>query len=248
VTALFPRPIAHRGLHGANVVENSLAAARAAVALNYAIECDVQLSADGDAVVFHDDDLERLTDATGPLSRFTAAALSHVELRGASETIPTLTRLLDAIGGRSQLVVELKSRFDGDVRLARRVAELVARCAGPVVIESFDPDPIAYLRENGRSLGIEGVALGIVAEAGYGERDWPQLSAAQRADMSSFLHYPRTRPDFLSFNFDDFPHVAPALFRHALNLPVTTWTVRTPQAAEAAGSWADAIVFEGFLP
>ena len=62
---LTARPIAHRGLHdrAASRPENTLAAARAAVAGGFAIECDVQLSADGEAMVFHDAALGRLTEA-----------------------------------------------------------------------------------------------------------------------------------------------------------------------------------------
>jgi len=247
---IFPRPIAHRGLHDAKrgVVENSLAAARDAIAGGYAIECDVQLSADGEAMVFHDDDLDRLTTATGPLSRVTAAALSRLALRGTTETIPTLQDLLSAVAGRSLLVIELKSRFDGDLRLARRVAELAAQYNGPLAIKSFDPDPIAYLRAEGQALGIGHIPLGIVARASYDLEGGPGLSPAQRAEVTHFLHFARTRPQFLSFNVEDYPHTAPGLFRHALKLPVTAWTVRTPEMALAAADWADAIVFEGFSP
>ena len=86
---LVARPIAHRGLHDAakGIVENSLAAARAAVLRNYAIECDVQLSADGEAVVFHDDTLDRLTDARGRLCAKPLAELTRLTLRGSSETL-----------------------------------------------------------------------------------------------------------------------------------------------------------------
>lgn len=250
MNALFPRPIAHRGLHdiALGVAENSRAAARAAVARGYAIECDVQLSADGEAIVFHYDDLDRLTTATGPVSDRTAAELALLTLRDSNELIPSLHDLLTTIAGRSPLVVELKSRFDGDLRLARCVAGIVAGYEGPIVIESFDPAPIAYLRAEGPGLGLGHVPLGIVAQARYDREEWPQLSPTQRGELTHFLHFSRTRPQFLSFNVEDFPHVAPVLFRQALGLPVTTWTVRTPEMAQSAAAWADAIVFEGFSP
>jgi glycerophosphoryl diester phosphodiesterase len=247
---LVARPIAHRGLHDAavGIVENSLAAARAAVVGNYAIECDVQLSADGEAVVFHDDRLERLTDARGRLDATPLAELTRLRLRGSGETLPTFSRLLETVAGRTPLVVELKSRFDGDPSLARRVAELVAGYDGPLALESFDPDPIAFLRASGAALGVGRVPLGMVAQARYDAAEWPELPEARRAELAQWLHFSRTRPDFLSFNVEDLPHAVAGLFREGLERPVMAWTVRSAARAHAAAQWADQIVFEGFTP
>lgn len=247
---LIARPIAHRGLHDAldGVAENSLGAARAAIAAGFAVECDVQPTKDGELIVFHDDTLERLTPLAGRVVDFTARDLANVGLTGAQETIPTFAALLGEIAGRTPLVVELKSRFDGDLSGARRVAALLARYAGPAVIESFDPEPMAYLRANAAALGIAHVPLGMVGEAVYAQEDWPTLSPAQRAEMTHFLHYPRTRPDFVSWNVTELPHAIPFLARTALGVPVTTWTVRSQAQADIAAQWADQIVFEGFTP
>jgi len=242
----FAQPIAHRGLHGApGVVENSRAAATAAIAARCAIECDVQLSADGEAIVFHDDTLERLTAATGPVGVQTLAALRAMTLGGSRETIPTLAEFLTHIAGAAPLVVELKSRFDGDLGLARRVAELVATYDGPLVVESFDPDPIAFLRRSAAELGIAHVPLGIVAMADYGPAEWPDLPGDRRTELTHFLHFSRSQPDFLSWCVDDLPHAVPTLLREGLGLPVTAWTVRTPAQRALAGAYADQIVFEG---
>ncbi len=247
---LVARPIAHRGLHDATrgIVENSLAAARAAVAGNYAIECDVQLSADGEAVVFHDDALDRLTVAQGRLGARTLAELTRLTLGGSSETLPAFSRLLETVAGHAPLVVELKSRFDGDLALARRVAELVAAYDGPLALESFDPDPIAFLRAQGAALGVGHVPLGMVAQARYDADEWLRLPEPRRAELEHWLHFLRTRPDFLSFNALDMPRAVAVLFREGLKRPVTVWTVRSAEQARAAARWADQIVFEGFAP
>ena len=230
------------------VIENSLAAARAAIARGYAIECDVQRTKDGAVVVFHDDRLERLTDRTGRVCEYTASELTRMTLRGSTETIPLFADFLGDVGGLVPLVIEIKSDFDGDMRATRGVAEVLANYAGPAVIESFDPDPIAYLREHAATLGLTHTPLGIVGEARYDEGEWRALPDAKRAEMTHFLHYPRTRPDFLSWSVADFPHAIPALLRAGLNLPVTTWTVRSESQAAFAQQWADQIVFEGFAP
>ncbi len=247
---LIARPIAHRGLHDARdgVVENSIAAARAAIAAGYGVECDVQPTKDGDLVVFHDDTLARLTAQEGRVCDFSLRDLASIALRDAGENIPSFTAFLSAVAGHTPLVVELKSQFDGDLVGAKRAAALLATYAGPAVIESFDPEPIAFLRENAKAFRIAHIPLGIVGEAVYSQEDWPMLSDAQRAQMAHFLHYPRTRPDFLSWNVADLPHAIPFLARTALNIPVTTWTVRSPSQAEIALQWADQIVFEGFSP
>lgn len=246
---LTARPIAHRGLHGgAGVVENSVSAARAAIAKGYAIECDVQSSSDGEVVVFHDDTLERLTNAEGRVDARIAIELTRLVLRGAADAIPRLADLLGVVAGKTPLVVEIKSNFDGDVLLARRVAEIVSAYEGPLVIESFDPDPIAFLRQEGAALGIAHVPLGIVGMASYEADEWPDLPKTRRAELTHFLHYSRTRPDFLSWNVADLPHAIPLLCREGLRIPITTWTVRSADQADAARKWADQIVFEEFAP
>src|ERR1700681_4582748 len=117
---LTARPIAHRGLHGGAIVENTLEAADAAAAANYAIECDIQLTADGEPVVFHDDTLERLTVAAGPLCARTLAALRNIAYRETAGRIPALEEFLARVAGRTPLLIELKSNWDGDTRIAER--------------------------------------------------------------------------------------------------------------------------------
>ncbi|MFO1102789.1 MAG: glycerophosphodiester phosphodiesterase family protein [Methylocystis sp.] len=247
---LTARPIAHRGLHDAaeGVIENSISAARAAIASGFGVECDVQLTADGELVVFHDETLDRLTDGAGAVATRKAEELKRLRLRGSNDAIPAFPDFLAAIGGRTPIVVEIKSAFDGDTTAALRAAQALARYDGPVAIESFDPDLIAFLRARAAALGIAHRPLGIVGEAQYSEADWPQLSAAQRAELTHFLHYKRTLPDFLSWNVRDLPHAIPLLLRDALGIPITAWTVRSLEIAAPARDWTDQIVFEGFAP
>ncbi len=147
---LTRRPIAHRGLHdgAAGRVENSLSAARAAIAAECAVECDVQLSRDGEAMVFHDFALDRLTEAAGPLAARSAAELGSLRLDGTADTVPTLKNLLDMIDGRVPLICEIKSAFHGDMRLADRAAAIAVRYDGPLALKSFDPAVLKHLRAN----------------------------------------------------------------------------------------------------
>ncbi len=235
---LIARPIAHRGWHGPGRPENSLAAAEAAAQAGFAVECDVVLSADGEAMVFHDSTLDRLTAASGAVGALSAAALGELRLQGTAERIPTLAALLAGIGGRVPVVCEIKSGFDGDFRLAERASQIAAAFAGPLAFKSFDPEVIAHLRAAGCVR-----PLGIVAEASYDDPYFAALSPVQKRDCAAFTHVARTRPDFLSWRVDDLPHAAPSLMR-AGGKPVMAWTVRRPEQWALVRAFADQAVFE----
>jgi glycerophosphoryl diester phosphodiesterase len=243
---LTARPIAHRGLHdlAGGVIENSLSAADAAVSGRFGIECDVQLSADGEAMVYHDFVLDRLTGETGNLDARTAAELGAITLKGSNDRIPTLAALLDRIAGRVPLVVEIKSRYDGDLTLTRRTVEIIRQRAGqPIVIESFDPAIVAALRALAPT-----IPRGIVAMNDYSYGDYATLDAGQKHALANLLHFNESRPDFLSWKVSDLPSAAPFLCQKGMGLPVTAWTVRTPEDRERAKLHADQMVFEGFRP
>ena len=246
---LTARPIAHRGLHDCGrgaIVENSSSGARAAIAGGFAIECDVQMSQDGEAVVFHDFTLERLTERSGRVDGLLARALQETRLRG-GDAIATLPEFLDLIGCATPLVCEIKSGFDGDMRLADRVAACAAAYHGPMCIESFDPLVMAHLRANQSPMQIEHVPLGMVAMANYDQEhcEWSHLDADEKRALAQFLHFEQTRPDFLSYGLRDLPHAVPHLCRAGLGMPVTIWTVRTQAERALALRHADQIVFEG---
>ncbi len=242
---LTARPVAHRGLHDASrgIIENMPAAAEAAIAGNFAIECDIQLTADGEAMVHHDDELGRLTEGSGALLKQTAAELKAVPFKGTAERMMTIADLCTLVAGRVPLVIEVKSHFDGDRKLVRRMAEVLSSYAGPAVGMSFDPDQVIALREL-----IPNRPRGIVAEHHYSLEDWPEASEAQRRDMTHLRHFLRTRPDFVAYFVNELPSPAPWIARHVFGCPLLTWTVRTAEQRQRAARHADQMIFEGFLP
>ena len=242
---LTARPVAHRGLHDSarGIIENMPGAAQAAVDGNFAIECDIQLSADGEAMVHHDDALGRLTDGAGTLLGLTAAELQAVKFRDTQERMMTLGDLCALVQGRVPLVIEVKSHFDGDRKLVTRMAQILATYRGPVVGMSFDPDQVLALREL-----MPQLPRGIIAERRYDEADWPQATPEQRRGMLHLRHAFRTRPDFVAYCVDDLPAAAPWIARHVFGLPLLTWTVRTPEQRQRAARYADQMIFEGFRP
>ena len=242
---LTARPIAHRGLHDAacGIIENTAGAVRAAIESNYGIEVDLQISADGEAMVHHDDVLGRLTEGEGRLDRFSAAELKHVPFRGSDERMMTLGELCDIVGGRVTLLIELKSRFDGDRRLPARVATVLAGYNGPIAPMSFDPRQIAQLRRQAPSL-----VRGLVAAKYRPHPYWDLMPAWMRHGMGYLVTAFTARPQFIAYAVADLPAVAPLFARHVLCLPLLTWAVRTPIERQRAARWADQIIFEGFRP
>jgi len=242
---LTARPIAHRGLHGEarGLVENTRAAAKAAIARSYAIECDIQRTRDDEAVVFHDFTLERLTRATGRVDHHLADDLAAVAFRASNETVPRLSAFLELIAGRTPLIIEIKSGFDGDERLAARLLEVLADYPGPAAVKSFDPAVLAFLR-------IAGIdrPLGLVAQARYSADEWPELTQRQQVEFGTLSAFSSVRPDFLSWHVGDLPHATPELCRSGIGLPVMTWTVRSEEDRTRAAIWADQMIFEGFEP
>jgi glycerophosphoryl diester phosphodiesterase len=242
---LTARPFAHRGLHDASagVIENTAPAFAAAMTAGYGIETDLQISADGEAMVHHDDALGRLTEGSSRLADLSAADIKAVRFKGSSARILALGELLELVAGRSTLLLELKSRFDNDLRLAKRAAELIARYPGRAAIMSFDPDLIAAVRTANPNL-----TRGIVAERHYSEPEWDPLSFSRKQSLAWLLHARRSRPQFLAYSVRDLP-AAPALVARTLfGLPLLTWTVRHDDDRQRAARWADQMIFEGWRP
>ena len=245
---MFPRPIAHRGLHdrAAGIIENSASAFEAAIAGNFAIECDVQLSSDGVPVVFHDDDLARLLGREGAIADTSAGDITSSPLldSAAGDRPQRFTDFLSRIAGRTLLQIELKGQRDaaGTQLLARAVAEALKAYDGAVTIESFDPNLLTAIRQ----FGFTG-PRGIITYA-YDRPDWDsQLSEEQRYRLRHLLHWHETQFDFISCHNQalDLPAI---VFWRALGKPVTAWTIRSRVEADAAAPHIDQIVFEGFNP
>jgi glycerophosphoryl diester phosphodiesterase len=242
---LTARPVAHRGLHDAarGIIENMPGAAQAAIDGHFSIECDLQLTADGEAMVHHDDALGRLTEGGGALLGMTASELKAVKFKDTSERMMSLGDLCALVQGRVPLVIEVKSHFDGDRKLVARMAEVLSAYSGPVVGMSFDPDQVLALREK-----MPGLPRGIIAQRNYDDDYWKKLTPEQRLSMLDLRHAFHTRPHFVAFWVEQLPAPAPWIARNIFGLPLLTWTVRTPAQRERAVRYADQMIFEGFVP
>ena len=238
-------PFAHRALHDreAGRPENSRAAIRAAIDAGYGIEVDVQLSADGAAMVFHDYALERLTEAHGAVRLLDAAALGNITLRGGDEGIPDLAEVLEIIAGRVPLIIELKDQDGGmgeDVGpLESAVAKALESYGGSVAVMSFNPHSVICMADL-----LPDVPRGLVTSA-YRYEAWP-LPRATCDRLRGIPDYDRAAACFVSHEVSDLgaPRVAELKAQGAM---IQCWTVRSPQQEAEARAVADNITFEGYL-
>ncbi|HYW16299.1 MAG TPA: glycerophosphodiester phosphodiesterase family protein [Allosphingosinicella sp.] len=223
-------PFAHRGLHGGGLVENSAGAIAAAVGQGQGVELDVQLSADGEAMVFHDYELDRLTAGKGPVAARTAAQLQAIPLRQCGEAMPRLAEVLTIVDGRAPLLIEVKSPDRRVPRLCAAVAAALAGYEGPVAIMSFNPQVGAWFARNAPHL-LRGL---VIAESG-------RRGLCGRIERMTALW--RGRADFLAYDIRDLPSRFAAAAR-GRGLPVYTWTVRSGADRARAAAHSDQIIFE----
>lgn len=224
---------AHRGLHGPGVPENSLSAFAGAIARGMGIECDIQRSGDGQAMVFHDWELDRLTGESGPVADRTAAALGQIALTGAEGCrIPTLRDMLGMVRGRAPILIEIKSKRGYNVGASclavRRVLE---GYRGPHAVMSFDPRVSRWFAAHAPR-----TPHGLVMT----EEDDRAIVGWARRHLWLWI----AKPDFLAYDVRDLPSRFAAAQRRR-GLPVLTWTVRSPELRDRAARHADAPIAEG---
>ena len=239
-------PLAHRALHmrSDRRPENSPAAIRAAVEAGYGIEIDVQCSRDGQAMVFHDEWLERLTEVTGFVRDFDAADLMQIKLRDSDDGIPTLPQVLQMVAGRVPLLIEIKDQTDRmaqtDGRLEAAVAAALAGYAGPVAVMSFNPHSVAHMARLAPA-----VPRGLTTSA-YAASEWEPLAAERCDELREIADYDRVGACFISHEAADLARPRVAALK-AAGSAVLCWTIRSAAEEAKARAVADNVTFEGYL-
>ncbi len=230
---------AHRGLHGDGVPENSLAAFAKAAESGYGIELDVQLSRDGEIMVFHDYTLVRMTGREGNLSDFTADELRTLTLGGTSERIPTLAEVLALVDGRVPLLVELKGEST-DTALCEPLAKMLAKYGGPYCIESFNPMLLGKMAKL-----MPHVYRGLLYTNVV--RDKKRVSALNLA-LTAMLTNVIARPNFIAYNYVDRHSFFVGVCTKFWSAPRFSWTVREREEYVRAKENGECAIFEGFTP
>ena len=237
---LFAPPIAHRGLWSKDgPPENSLGAFEAACEAGYGIELDVQLSSDGEAIVFHDGTLQRMTGREGRIGDYTAADLSQMRLDASDETIPTLADTLTLVGHRAMVHIELKTPYGEVGPLEQRVCDILIDHNGPVAVIGFNPYSHAWFADRRPDI------LRGLDSYGYGGRDAARIAPEQRKSFRRLEHVAIARPHFLALGLDVLPSDRADRLRKD-GMPIIAWTVREPAQWDKVKAHCDNLVFEGY--
>lgn len=229
------RDYAHRGLHGAEIPENSLAAFEAACKEGYGIELDVQLSRDGQVMVFHDDTLERVTGTQGKLCDLDAKELQRLRLNGSDQTIPTFCEVLALVNGRVPLLVELKGETM-DTSLCAKVAELLAAYPGKYCIESFNP----LLVRGMKKLLPQAVCGLLYTNVCRDRKKYSLLNIALTLMALNVL----ARPHFIAFFKKDRTSLPVKITTGLYRAPKFVWTPKGEKEIQTAHENGECAIFE----
>ncbi len=236
---------AHRGLHGTVgsdtfCAENSLTAFSRAVERGFGIELDVRLSKDGELVVFHDATLDRVTNGSGKVSDLTLQQLKQLSLMGTEDKIPTFTEVLELVGGKVPLLVEIKEQ-GMDHSISEKTAEMLSGYGGEFIVESFSPLAFGAIKQS-----MPGVPCGFLADK-LTENE--KYRSFKYRIIQRFLLNFIARPAFIAMNYER-PSMFPLpILRTLFRVPVVAWTVRSKEAEEEAyKNGFCTVIFENYLP
>ena len=229
---------AHRGLHKEGVPENSLAAFEDACRAGFGIELDVQLSHDGEVMVFHDYTLIRMTGCDKKLCELDAKELMTLTLAGTDQTIPTLKQVLALVDGRVPLLVELKGE-SFDTSLCAKVADLLRDYKGAYCLESFNPLLIGNMKKEFPE-AFCGLLYTNVC------REKKKKSALNLALTAMALNVV-ARPDFIAFDKADRDTLPVKITTQLFGAPKFVWTVRTQEELDTAHKNGELPIFENIF-
>ncbi len=236
---------AHRGLHGtvggdSFAAENSLTAFARAADRGFGIELDIQVTKDGEVVVFHDNTLDRVTGAPGKIKDFTLEELKKFSLLGTDDTIPTFSEVLALVNGRVPLLVELKeTTFDHSI--SEKTAEILKDYDGEFIVESFSPFAFGAIKEK-----LPETPCGFLADKHTAN---PKCRSVKFRLMQRLLFNFVCRPSFIALN-----HKTPKLFpvglvKKLFGTPTIAWTVRSAEEEkEAYKNGFSGVIFENYIP
>lgn len=232
---------AHRGLHDDKRPENSMAAFRAAVENGYGMELDIHLLADGNLAVMHDSALKRTTGAEGYVEDLVTAKLRDYHLGGTEETIPQFREVLNLVGGKVPLIVELKAERGNHAALAEAACKMLEGYSGDYCIESFDPRCVYWLRKHRPDI-IRGQ---LTEDFFLSDVSLPWiLKWVLKNQALNFLTY----PDFVAYNFDHRKTVSNTLVRKFWGVQGVAWTLRSKEDYDTAVKEGWIPIFENFRP
>lgn len=234
---LFKKPIAHRGLHGEGLPENSMGAFKNAAEKGYPIELDIRLSLDSFVVVFHDANLHRMTGSKQNVEDLTYSELKQLKLQGTEYGIPLFKDVLSEIDGKVPILIEIKDS-PGNIELCDAFIKEMENYKGEFAVQSFNPYILRYIYDK-----CPVMFRGQLATFDYGKN----LSKIKAFLLKRLFFIQTAKPHFISYNAENLPNKYVDSCK-ARNMPVLAWTVRSQEEYDRLKGYADNIIFEGFIP
>lgn len=228
------RIIAHRGYHDKTIgiPENSMTAFKRAVENDYIIELDVHILKDGEIVVFHDDDLNRMTGEKGKLKHFSYDEIKDIKLSNSEECIPRFIDVLKLVDGRVPIIIELKYDVTNH-SLEEKLMEILKDYKGKYAIKSFNPNIVLYFKKN-----YPEVIRGQLAS----DFKTSKMTFIRKYILKNMLFNVVTKPDFISYDVRALPNKKVEKIRNTL--PILVWTIKTKEELEKAKKYGDNFICE----
>ena len=227
--------IAHRGVHDKNIPENSIEAFKIAISNKYIIELDLHILKDNKIIVFHDDNLYRMTGIRKKVKECTYEEIKELKLNNTESRIPLFKDVLNLVDGKVPILIELKT--DNKVgKLEKELTKLLTGYKGEYAIQSFNPLSIFYFKNYYPNI-IRG-----------------QLSCAFKEEkMNFFSRYVLknlcfnflTKPDFVSYDIHDISKKEVEKLREKYLM--LGWTVKTKKEFEETKKYFDNIICEDVI-
>ena len=232
-------PIAHRGVHTKGIPENSLSAFENALKNNYAIELDVQFTKDKEVVVFHDENLKRMTNDTRNIEDVNYDELKNLRLDNTNEIIPTLEEVLELVDSKVAILIEIKDCKDY-IELSEKTYEILKGYEGNYAIQSFNPFILEWYKNNASEV-IRGQLSGTFTEGSE------SLNSFEKFVLKNMLLNFKSKPNYIGYELEGIPKSKLESLRKK-GVPIIVWTVKNKEDMEKAYKYSDNITFENFLP
>lgn len=236
---LTQEPIAHRGLFNNEKPENSLSAFKSAVDNNYGIELDIQFTKDKKIVVFHDDNLERMTKDKRDVSNVTYKELLKLKLLDTEEKIPLLEEVLQVVNGKVPILVEIKS-CENIIELGEKAYNILRKYNGKYSIQSFNPTVVEWYKKNAKE-----VVRGQLS-CTYNDPE-AKMNFIEKFALRNLLLNFKSKPHYICYELQGLPNFRVSQLRKK-GMIITTWTVKSTKDMEKAYKYCDNIIFDSFLP
>lgn len=212
------KTFAHRGIHNnLNIPENSTRAFQKAVERNIPIELDIHILKDNTLVVFHDDNLKRMTKIDACIKNYTYKELKKIRLLNTNYTIPTLQEILKLVDGKVLLNIELKN--DGKINdICHILSKELDNYKGDFIIQSFYPKIIRWFKINKPNY-IRGLLI-------------------TKNEKNKLLNYLSTTKILFKYCSPNFLSVSKKIVKnkkiqtYRKQIPILTWTIKSDKEIE----------------